>query len=216
MKTEKLNKKINKLSSKYYKLLGEKEALESILELDEKKLEVYKKHVKCDEKVLDTLYAIAEIRKGDIKNKIEKLVTKGIRAVFDREDLEFKLEISISRGDVAVKPVIVCEYNNKTLETDIIEGHGGGLGDVVSFVLRVVVLSLIRPQRARLLVLDEPFKHVSSEYLPAVAELMKELRKITKLQIIMVTHKSELAECADVIYKSKLLHTKETVFTREG
>ena len=40
-------------------------------------------------------------------------------------------------------------------------------------------------------VLDEPFRFVSREYRPAIAELVKELSEELNVQFVLVTHSSE-------------------------
>ena len=44
------------------------------------------------------------------------------------------------------------------------DGAGLGACDVAAFSLRAAAICLSRPGRRRLLVLDEPFKHLSEEY----------------------------------------------------
>jgi DNA repair exonuclease SbcCD ATPase subunit len=48
---------------------------------------------------------------------------------------------------------------------------------------------------------DEPGKMISKEYLPNVAEFLKQYAKKTGRQIILVTHHEALADVADVGYK---------------
>ena len=49
--------------------------------------------------------------------------------------------------------------------------------------------------------LDEPGKMISAEYLPNVAEFLKQYLKKTGRQGIMITHHEPLAEVADVSYR---------------
>ncbi|HHV03455.1 MAG TPA: hypothetical protein GXX64_06045, partial [Bacteroidales bacterium] len=50
---------------------------------------------------------------------------------------------------------------------------------------------------------DEPGKMISREYLPNVAEFLKQYAAKTGRQIIMVTHHEVLADVADVGYVVK-------------
>lgn len=69
---------------------------------------------------------------------------------------------------------------------------GGGVVDVAAFALRMACLSLARPQRRRLLILDEPFRFVSRGYRPRLRALLQQLTKDMGIQIVMVTHLQDL------------------------
>ena len=53
------------------------------------------------------------------------------------------------------------------------------------------------------MLLDEPGKMISKEYLPNVAEFLKQYATKTGRQIILVTHHEALADVADVGYVVK-------------
>lgn len=57
---------------------------------------------------------------------------------------------------------------------------------------------LSNPPRRKLLVLDEPFRHLSSSYRPRVRAMLEALAEEFSVQIVMVTHAAELA-CGKVI-----------------
>lgn len=95
------------------------------------------------------------------------------------------------------------QKRNKTeaiMEVVTIEGHainpmracGGGVVDVISFALRVCALVLTQPAYRRLLVLDEPFKHLSNNYSQSAAELVQKLADDLQIQFIIVTHNSNM------------------------
>ena len=64
-------------------------------------------------------------------------------------------------------------FGDKEFETGITEGHGGGVSDVVSFLLRVIVLCLARPKVAPIMFLDEVFNG-SSAILNSLLSLLNE------------------------------------------
>lgn len=88
--------------------------------------------------------------------------------------------------------------------SDPISAAGGGAVDVASFALRVASWSMRRPRSRNVLVLDEPFKHLSTELLPKASEMIKELAEKLELQIIMVTHSEELVEAADKVFQTAI------------
>ena len=164
----------------------------------------------------DLLWAVVEAKQKESKEKIEKLVTAGLRAVFGRDDMTFVLEATgKSASRRGIRPLIQCEYGDYQFASLIPEGHGGGVADVASFLLRVVMLSIMADRSEFFIVLDESFKHVSVEYLRNVASLITELSKSLGIQFVLITHKNELLDAADVIYRAKMDKYGVTTFSLE-
>ena len=159
---------------------------------------------RCD-KACELLQAATEARRAELRDRVESLVTRGLRAVFDREDFDFRFKVSLQRSAFGMVPMLASRFGDADLEVGIVDGHGGGVADVTSFLLRVIVLSLARPKVSRLLVLDESFRHVSPEYLRGVAGLLRELNRTADVQFVLVTHKPELLDAADVVYRAELV-----------
>lgn len=86
---------------------------------------------------------------------------------------------------------------------DPITASGGGAVDVASFALRVASWSMAIPQSRSVLILDEPFRYLSTGLLPKAGEMLKQISDELKLQIIMVTHSEELVEAADKVFTVK-------------
>ena len=82
-------------------------------------------------------------------------------------------------------------------KVDPLSASGGGAVDVAAFALRVASWSMQRPRSRNTLILDEPFRYLSSNLLPLAGEMLKEISEKLKLQIIMVSHCEELIEAAD-------------------
>lgn len=166
------------------------------------KIETLKVKMAFLEKCASVVQAISEAKKQEIAEKVEKLVTTGLRAIFEREDYRFAIEMELKRGAMTAKPVLYSAFgeegSGKTMPADIMEGHGGGVVDVVAFILQIVVLlALAKDMRlAKVIVADEPFKCVSREYLLNVAEFLRRLNQSTGIQFVMVTHKPEFLEVA--------------------
>jgi len=92
-------------------------------------------------------------------------------------------------------------FERNAEKIDPLTASGGGAVDVASFALRVASWSMSSPHSRNVLLLDEPFKHLSTELLPKAGEMIKQISEKLGLQIIMVTHSEELADTADKIFK---------------
>lgn len=89
-------------------------------------------------------------------------------------------------------------------QVDPLSAAGGGVVDIASFALRVALWSMQRPKSRNTLILDEPFKHLSTDLLPKASLMLKEISEKLDLQIIMVTHSDELVEEANKIFNVKI------------
>lgn len=155
-------------------------------------------------KVAITLASIGETRQAAAQQQIEELVTRGLNSIFG-DELSFHV-IQTQRGKTPeVKFVVKSLINGKPVETPVMDARGGGLAAVVGFLLRLVVMLLSRDVKEPVLILDESFSHVSSEYERPLAEFIKELIDKTKVQIILVTHSDAFSEFADRRYRFKLV-----------
>lgn len=184
---------------------GARAEIEAQIERDEKRAEEIEAEVKKLAQAVEVIQAATETRRQELRDRVENLVTRGLRAVFQREDFEFAFKVSLKRDVFGVIPVLRSKFGERDLETGIVDGHGGGVADVVSFLLRVIVLSLARPAVAPVLVLDESFRHVSPEYLRGCSTLLRELNSSAGIQFLLVTHKAEMLDAADVIYRAELV-----------
>lgn len=126
-------------------------------------------------------------------SKIADVVTRCLESIFD-EPYKFKIKFERKRGKTEAK--LLFERND--LEVDPLTASGGGVIDIASFALRLACLMLTRPPLRKVMVMDEPMKHISSEYRSRIKQLLETLSKEMKIQFIMITHIDAL-KCGKVI-----------------
>ena len=112
-------------------------------------------------------------------------------------DYEMVIEIK----EIRKKPNAVIWIRNT--ETDILTDpmceNGGGVVDIISIALRWVMLTNLDETNDGPIIMDEPFKMVSKEFVPLVTTFIKRLSEQFNRQVIMVTHNNHLAESCDAI-----------------
>lgn len=131
-----------------------------------------------------------------VRRVIEDTVTAALRAVVS-EDLTFHVEVGDRGGQPTADWLVVSEHGSQTVAASPEDARGGGIVDVVSLALRIALLELIEPQISGPLVLDEPGKMVSEEFIPQLAAFLRFYAEQTGRQVLMVTHNEVLAEAAD-------------------
>lgn len=176
---------------KYYNLQQKKSILIDQLE---KKCDIIDAENKKIETLIKARFVLAEVSKQTqehLKERVEKLVTLCIQSVFDR-DFEFKMNFQIKRNKMECE-LMITENGHEFYPKDDL---GGGLLDITSFALRVVLWSLENPRSRNLIILDEPFKQCG-KLITKACQMVKEISKMLGIQIIIVTHSDELIDIAD-------------------
>jgi len=149
------------------------------------------------EKVLK--YLTDKLVKNDL-SKMDGLITYGLKTVYSDRNFQFKSELQ-ERG--------------KKMWIDLQTINDGNLTDaqakssvhvIESFLLRL--LCIIKMKRARLLLLDETFAAVDSEYVENLYQLVTELCKKLGMDVLLVTH---FKGCDDLVDHSyRIINNNET------
>lgn len=164
---------------------------------------------------LDILRTYATMQEANVREKVEALVTEGLRAVFERDDLTFAFRFELGRsGQMTATPVLQTAMGEHVVETAATDARGGGVLDVAAFLLRCVMLCLMRPPLERVLFLDEIFKHLSRNHLANAAALLRTMSDRLGIQIVMVSHKDEFTDTADRVFDVQIKNGKTEIVQR--
>lgn len=136
----------------------------------------------------EILQHLAQAVQQQAHERIAEVVSSCLSAVFDHP-YQFRIVFERKRGRTEAQ----LRFQRGDLDVDPLTASGGGMVDVAAFALRVACLMLHRPRLSKVIILDEPFRFVSSQYQEAVRTMLEELVKDLGLQIIMVTHNDNLA-----------------------
>lgn len=180
-----------------------KEKLEKDLSTKEQELEKVANTIDVLEQVRLLLQRASEYAREQIKQQIEMLVTHCLQFVFG-PNLEFVIELDEVRGKSSAEFYVVSTYDDIKIKTKPQDARGGGIVDVISLALRIAVIQSTDMYKDGPIILDEPAKHVSSEFINNVAQFLKQISSVFHRQIIMVTHNQYLSEIADLAYKVEL------------
>ncbi len=130
-----------------------------------------------------------------LKDYIENMVTTALQAVFE-EDYKFVINFDIKRN----KPEAKISLMIRGEEVDPRDSVGGGVIDVASFALRIVLWSIENPKSSNVLILDEPFHFIHGK-MENASKLIKKLNKDLGIQFIIISQLEELGEGADKVFK---------------
>ena len=183
-------------------LKEQKTALEQLLQKTLDNIDVL-------EKVRMLLQKVSEYAREQSRVQIESLVTNCLQYIFD-SNIEFKIEISEVRGRPEAEFYVVSNFDGTTIKTKPQEARGGGI-DIISLAIRIAMLECSNLDIKGPIILDEPAKHVSDDYITQVAEFLKQVTYMFNRQVIMVTHNRHLSEMSDKWYRVELVDSVSLV-----
>lgn len=189
---------------------GRKEQLEEQIKIIEDNLKIGENDIDVFEQVRILLQKTSDYAREQSRIRIEALVTNCLQYIFD-SSIEFKIEISEARGRPEAEFYVISQVNGETIKTKPQEARGGGVVDIISLALRLAMLQCSSVEINGPIILDEPAKHVSDEYIVQVAEFLKQISLMFDRQVIMVTHNRHLVEIADKAFKIEQNEGKSSI-----
>ena len=139
------------------------------------------------EKVEATLQHIGSKVLGQSTRTIDKLLTAGLRLVFEDQNLEFRTRVEKFRGKTAIK----FELFQDGRTAPLMDAFGGGVIAVAGVLLRVV--TIITLGMKRVLLLDESLAHLSEQYHVNASQLLQKLCEDLDFTVVMVSHQRAFA-----------------------
>jgi DNA repair exonuclease SbcCD ATPase subunit len=149
-------------------------------------------------KVIEVLAKVGELSRGDTITKLEKLISYALQTILDEPTYEFMVTERELRGTIAFE-FMYSKFGNPPVYLSE-DSSGGGVCDIVSTFLAIIIPIFVDKKARRFVVLDERFKCLSDEYLPRIAQVLKFLQKRLKIQFVIITQHKELKEAGDKVY----------------
>lgn len=197
---EELDYFLIEISSFVSKEQGKKEKLLEQIVQNKKLIEDIDTEVELIEKAGILLQNTSEFARNQAKTQIETLVTNCLQFIFEN-NIEFEIEIEELYGKPNAEFYVITKMDDTIIKTKPELSRGGGVVDIISLALRIAFLQVHKPQIEGPLILDEPAKHVSEDYIFNVADFLKRSSEMFGRQIIMVTHNDHLSSIGTNAYK---------------
>ncbi|NLN14872.1 MAG: ATPase [Tissierellia bacterium] len=195
-----LDERISDLKAYLARESGKRDKLKEQLEESKEQLNDLLENIELLEKVAILFQKTSEFAREQAKVQIETLVTKCLQFIFE-SDMEFQIEIEELRSKANAEFYVVTENDGVIIKTKPELSRGGGVVDIVSLALRIAFLQIHKPRIQGPLILDEPAKHVSEDYIYNVADFLKQTSEMFNRQIIMVTHNQHLSAISNNCYR---------------
>lgn len=200
---EELDKNIDVLKDYVSRQEGKKDKIKEKLNFNIDRLHNVDIEIDLLEQVTILFQKTSIFAREQAKVQIESLVTKCLQYVFNT-DIKFVIEIEEMRNKANAEFYIISEADDIIIKTKPELSRGGGIVDIVSLALRIAFLQIHKPPIDGPLLLDEPAKHVSDEYIYNVGDFLQQTSEMFNRQILMVTHNQHLAALGNKVYRVEL------------
>jgi len=180
------------------KLKGKREQLHDSIKNTSSSIREIKRELRQLEEAKIILQRVATETQKELEYKICSLASTALDAIFP-DAYKLNVEFIIKRG----KSECFLTFSRKDSDNQIdpMTESGGGAVDVAAFALRLTLWSIQEPKTRNTIVLDEPFRFLSTDLQPKASEMLKTLSQKLNLQFIIITHEEELVESADKVFR---------------
>ncbi|SHE41342.1 hypothetical protein SAMN05444392_101381 [Seinonella peptonophila] len=155
------------------------------------------------DKVKILLQQSAEHARNQAKDQLEMLVSNALQYVFGPM-FRFEIKLDEHGGNPHAEFYVVSEWEGSVIRNRPQDARGGGVVDLLSLALRSALLENKHLGLQGPLLLDEPGKHVSEDYVPLFIEFLRSISEMFGRQIVLVTHNVHLSESADAAFTVRM------------
>ena len=182
------------------KSLGRRQALqERIAETKSEISRLENEQDLCD-LVCELFRQLIDAEVGAGVKAVEGLLTEGLSAVFNDQEISVRSEVGVHRGKVSVDLITQQVQEDGTItEGSTNDAFGGAVTTVQSILLRLTVV--MRRGLRPLLLLDESLPAFDSNYVDAMGKFLRLLCERLGANILLVTHNTALVEAAHKAYR---------------
>lgn len=138
-----------------------------------------------------------------LKECIETTVTSALRDIIGDNTIGFKIKYEVSHNKTVADFYMTKIIDDETVYLDIMNECGGGIADIVSIAIRIVLLTYHSSTLSKILLLDEACTSISNfsqELLSNLAKWLKSVSDRFDIQIILITQKEEFIQHSDKVF----------------
>lgn len=158
----------------------------------EKSIVKYKEDEITYSQAVELLSLVQKVTTDRIKDAFENIVTHALNYIYESDEYSFHLVFS-RRGNLHELSFAV-QTPTKPEPLDPMVTDAGGTLNIISFVLRVVLMEVSNPKIKGFIINDETFANLDPEYQIRASEFLNEINTKFKKQILMITHSNEFID----------------------
>lgn len=198
-----LSVRLDNVRMEWAKIDGRISSVNDDIDRERKTLDFNRERMTIEDRAQAILKEYAKLSESFLRDRVDGIVTAGMRSIFEDETIECRLDFSIKRNQATVEPIMITRNGKTERNNRIADADSGGMANVAAFLYKIVALRLMTPRRRQILFADEPFRNLSRGRLYAAGVFVKEIAKRLGIQVVMVTHQPEHIDAGDVVYTFK-------------
>ena len=191
---ENFSQKVGELKGEYNTLKDQQEKSESLITQLKEDEETYAKAV-------ELLTLVQKVTRDKIKEGFETIVTHALNYIFESDKYAFELVFG-RRGNLQELDFTVLTPD-KDEATNPLHTDAGGVLNIMSLALRIVLMEVAVPKINGFIISDESFANLSEDRIEKASQFLKEINQKFKRQIIAISHQENLLNNADKLIEIK-------------
>lgn len=196
-----LESDFQKFTQKVGSLQGEYKTLYTQQEDSGTAIEQYKEDEVVYSQAVELLSLVQKVTRDKIKDVFEDIVTHALNYIFESDQYSFHLVFG-RRGNLQELDFAV-QTPDKTEPFDPMDTDAGGVLNIVSLALRIVLMEVASPKIKGFIISDESFANLSGDYVEQGSQFLKEISRKMDRQIIAISHQSKMLDGADKLIEVK-------------
>jgi len=187
-----IRNKVERLKGRQKYITQQKEELEAHILL-------MGKDIRRHEQAREIVRQVGLLTQQQLQFHISDVTSLALEAVFDNP---YELLVEFIQRRNKTECDLLFERDGKQL--DPMSATGGGAVDIAAFALRIASWSMKVPRTRQVIILDEPMRFLSANYMDQASAMLKDISTRLGLQFIIVTHEPVLATYADKVFEVKM------------
>lgn len=181
-----LKSKLETLGNQVGRIQGEYSYIKSDLEKSQNRIKELEVQALDHDEAIELLNQVQKVTTDLIKEKFEGLASWALKYIFDK-DYKFVLVFG-KRGNLQELDFEILSPENEESIGDPLNSTGGGMLNVISLILRLILMEISQPKVQGFIIFDESFKNVNGQYnIERLNLFVDELMTNFKRQIIHIT-----------------------------
>lgn len=150
---------------------------------------------------VELLSLVQKVTRDKIKESFEMIVTHALNYIFESDKYSFHLVFG-RRGNLQELDFAV-QTPDKNEPLDPMTTDAGGILNIISFALRVVLMEVASPKINGFIISDESFANLSEEHIERASQFLKEINQKMNRQIIAISHQPKMLDSSDKLIEVK-------------
>lgn len=190
---------IKDLTGKLNQKRGEYNSLIKDIEVIQRAIKVNELAIVRHTKAREILKLVGLQTQQELEYHISSITSLAMQSVFGEGSYNVLIEFVQRRNKTECD--ILFERDGEKFHP--LDSSGGGAVDVAAFALRIASWSMQSPRTRNVIILDEPFRFLSTDNQEKASQMIKEVSNRLGIQFIIITHEEMLTLYADKVFTVK-------------